>query len=261
MKPLPRLSSLLVLLLTLGLPLAPAQDAMLPPGPLVIAEGKVKHDGRSEPATLANIVGLLRALHPRTNINIVGNQDLLVGDLVLKWGTAPTMDQLRGTLAAIAAASEGKIEVRDFGERDFLLRTTPNSGDSTAVEVFNLDPLLSRGVPVVALEHRLREAELQFAIADKTWPAGDKEAGLKQIGGETSVLRAKIADAQKAAESAAPVVRRIQEVVEMTLALRKLNEKSPQFSYHPGANLLIVTGSQNAIEVTRKVLGAMREGR
>jgi hypothetical protein len=55
------------------------------------------------------------------------------------------------------------------------------------------------------------------------------------------------------------VIEQIEQAVTATLQLLNTPELQPQMQFHPGTNLLIVVGSEEAIDVARKVVAALEK--
>lgn len=251
---------------------APATKETAADAPLVIAGGKLPS---GKPATVRNVIALVRERYPDANINVVGVDDVLIQDLTLHWGiqreerAAPgelrrrINPPLQSVLFVIAQAGAPKIAVRDFGPNNFLVhlsdeyRHHPGEGAAT-VEVFNLAAIFPQTQNRAQLEARYRELQLQFSIAAKRYKPDQPE--MAALADNLELTKALFRQSEETSFHATEDrLTGIKEAVSLTLSLQSPGEEPPQFKFHRGTNLLIATGSAPAIAATRKVLAAMRE--
>jgi hypothetical protein len=206
-----------------------------PPGPasepyaLQIEEGTILRKGVKLPATLGQVVDALREMYPKANLVASPEvTDLMVADLKLRSA------ELEETLEAVRVAS---------GER-FVWR---RNGDQPGA----IDP--TTGLPVPS--QPAKGASLYLLTAA---PGGPPTKARREV--EVFNLRGYIATVnagqdEKAIEDS---LRKVQEIVRDTL--ERLNQGSAQgldYQFHSGADLLIVIGPREAIEVARKVVEAL----
>ena len=99
---------------------APAPAKTVDDEPLVITKGKFTRDGQSVPATVKNLMELVRLRYPDANITVVGVDDVVIENLTLHWaryrGDAPVGEiarrvnpPLRAVLTTLSAASGHKF--------------------------------------------------------------------------------------------------------------------------------------------------------
>jgi len=190
---------------------------------LEIAHGVLlqpREPGKKLEATVGNVVDALRERYPDANIVLTpGLAKLEVSDLKLR---AAHLDE---ELQAIEVASGDKFrhshESAPGGADSGLviLRPQPGPGTTRVVEAFNLDPYLQ-------------------------WIAG-KNSGNNQ--NKDQVSRYVLGDLQK--------------MIENTIATLKQGESGgadqPTFQFHPGANVLVVIGTQESVNVARKLIKAL----
>jgi hypothetical protein len=276
---------LLAALLTLASPVFAEESASPPPKrasnfkvfpnhqPLVVTKGIFVRDGQNVPATVGNLVDLIREVYRDANITVLGVDDVVIENLKLHWNRRrdPSADEknmglrvdppLEGILVTLSEASGRKFAVKSFSPNDFLL-TTPQgfTGDpGPVVEVFNLTSLLQRGPSRAVLETQVRDIEVELAVLRKR-SGGKTEKPQELIDLETRVefYRNQLARLDRPTDDAInKLIEQIEMVVRRTLVSQKLAEKPPEFQFHSGANLLVVIGSGTATEITRKVIAAL----
>src|SRR4051812_44341269 len=64
---------------------APPASSAAVDAPLVIAGGKFSRDGKSVPATVRNLVDLIRRRYDSANITVVDVDDVVIDHLTLHW--------------------------------------------------------------------------------------------------------------------------------------------------------------------------------
>jgi hypothetical protein len=246
---------------------APASAATVRPASaeeLVIANGTfVSADGRSTPATLRNVVDAITQRHPHANITMVGVDDVIIRNVRLRWGkrvgvedTDPQDVPLAGMLTALCEASGRQFEVRPFGRNDFVLSTGDAPKTAQRVEIFNLGSLTRQDRNRAAMEEDVRRYEMEYTVLGKTY--GEKHPRMLEIADRIAVWKAQLAQKTPAGQEVVKVIEQIQDVVGTTLRL-KSRDALPEFKYHAGSNLLIVIGSDEAMDVTRKVIAALEK--
>ena len=224
---------------------------------LKIVNGKIANvtkDGQPVPATLSAIVDKLREEYGDASITLVGVDNVLIENVTLR--LAPRNSALRSALTALAEASGRKFRVQDFSDKDVVLTADRSPVGNRIVEVFNLGPLLSNN-RAKQLERELRDAETNLIAVRKVM--GNDHGRVADINTQIEILKSHLAQAAPP-PNGAKVIDQIKETVSITLQLLKSAEHQPEFQYHPGMNLLIVVGGDDAIEVTRKVVTALEKG-
>jgi hypothetical protein len=241
--------------------------------PLVVAKGTFVRGGQNVPATVGNLVDLIREVYRDANITVLGVDDVVIENLKLHWNRRhdPSPDEknmglrvdppLEGILVTLSEASGRKFAVKSFSTNDFLLTAPQGSTNDPGpvVEVFNLTPLLQRGSSRAVLETHVREIEVELAVLRKR-PGSKTEKTQELIDLETRVefYRNQLARLDRPTDDATnKLIEQIELVVSRTLASQKLAEKPPELQFHSGANLLVVIGSRTATEITRKVVAAL----
>jgi hypothetical protein len=229
---------------------------------LVIDKGTFARNGQRIPATLRNVVDAITQRYPRTNITIVGVEDVVADTVTVRWpkqmlNVPDTVHPpLHGVLFALKAATGHRFLLEAFGPNDFVLSPTPGRSGSRFAEVFNVAPLLSSG-RARHYERQLRELETEYAAVRKVM--GDDHPHTSGMRTQMEIAKAHLAQAEPPAD-ATKIIQRIEMAVKLTLLSLKSTEQPPEFSYHPGTNLLILVGGDEAVEVTRKVVTALEKG-
>src|SRR4051794_26541181 len=244
------LNSLCLLVLLAGLTSFAADKPKAPPETtpkggydLVIAQGAVKtHDG-SMPATLGNVVENLRERYTEANIILApGLAELTVADLKLRGG------RLSDELEALRVAS---------GEKFIWLNQSQSGGGARMITV---DP--TSGMPIHSPEDNrglftLREAE--------PTPENRRAVEVFNISGFLNHVLT-VQDPQngnKPKELPEKSLEELEKIILTTLdqlqGSRGSSGKSetPNFQFHAGANLLVVIGSSEALDVARRVITAL----
>jgi hypothetical protein len=254
-------------------PPAPAPAKLIGDEPLVIANGKFTRDGKGMPATVKNLMELIRLRYPDANITVVGVDDIGIENLTLHWAryrdAAPAGEvarrvnpPLKAVLTTLSAASGHKFVADMFSEKDVLLEAPEGLRQKSGVitEVFNLSPLLTPDASRVAeLTAKLRDMQSQLAVL-KTRYAEKHPAVVdlnERIELATRERKGLTRSSQEVVDAASKVIEDIQQTVLSTLRLQELDETQPQFRFHTGGNLLVVVGSEAALDITRKVVAAL----
>jgi hypothetical protein len=210
------------------------------------------------PATLSNVVDILRDVYREATITVVGVDDLVIDNITLRIAprTAGREGALRIALAALAEASGRKFRVQEYSPQEFMLSAERSPAGHLMAEVFNLGPLLSN-TELKQLERQVREVETALAATRKVMT--NEHPRVAELNIQLEILKATKGQAGVGPESK-KVIDQIKETVAITLDLMKSAEKQPQFQFHPGTNLLIVVGGDDTIEVTRKIVAALEKG-
>ncbi|MBI3850896.1 MAG: hypothetical protein HY298_11570 [Verrucomicrobia bacterium] len=213
---------------------------------LEIVEGQFVQKGKKVTATLANVVDALRERYPKANIVLSpGLANLHVGDLKLR-----SRNSLGEELEAIRAASGEKFEFTGAGgvgsgasaidpttglpvaivrpasnEGLFILREpAPTPETARTVEAFNIGPYLQW----LRFEWLRENQDAKQAQENREKEIAERLDELKQIVRET-----------------------------VQILHRGTSVEMPSYQFHRGANLLIVTGTREAVDVARKVVNAL----
>ena len=224
-----------------------ASTSRTPPGEqLVITKGVFSRNGESVPATVRNLVDLVQQHYPDATITLVGVDDIVIENLTLPLRRVRKLDEptsakaqsVLSILTAFSWASGPKFIVQAFGENDFTLWTgaAPNR---QLTEVFNLGILIKPNRGNLFTEDALRRLEA---------------AGIGKEEAEVIKLT------QSAAPPPSPekLIAQIQDAVATTLGVSS-RAPLPEFKYHAGTNLLIVVGTEPAIDAARKVIAALEK--
>jgi len=173
--------------------------------------------GPNQPATLGNVVAVLRQIYPEVNIVVEpGLNQIKIGDAVVH-GMEPDLD-----LEAFSAASGGQFVCEQHASS-----FAPGPFPGLLIVKTNQMPPKP--------EIRIESFNLSGYIATKTQSTNEQD-------------RRKVID-----ES----LDKLQNIIE-TILTKDLGETSaPKFHYYADADLLIVTGTERAVEVTRKVISSL----
>lgn len=263
-------------------PKAPAASSGTSDGPLVIKSGFFPgKDGTRTRATIRNLIDWISQRYPDTNITVVGVEDVVIENLALQWRRtrqpAPEGEiaqraypPLEGLLVALSEASGRKFYVRQFGPNDFVLALDFAQSPPQTTEVFNLSPLMgARNRP--ALLEEIQRGEIELGILQKNGgpTPGSNAPHIAAIQYRIEVAKKLLSQSSTTAVDVEKLIEKIQTVavqaVAQSMTLRESsNGRSPsgafpQFKYHPGTNLLVVVGSPDAIDITRKVIAALEK--
>ena len=218
-----------------------------PPGEqLVIVKGVFTRNGENVPATVRNLVDLVLQSYPDATITLVGVENIVIENLTLTLrrvrvfadpATAKPQPVL-SVLTAFAQASGRKFFVQPFSENDFLL-SADIAPSRQLTEVFNLGTLIKSNQGKLFTEDALRRLEA---------------AG---IGKEEAEI-IKLTQSSAPPPSPQKLIEQIQDAVATTLRISS-RDPMPEFKYHPGTNLIIVVGTEPAIDATRKVIAALEK--
>ncbi len=227
--------------------------------------------------TLGNVVAVIRHLFPKQNIIISGNPEFHFKNVTLNWKRTDDLRQLDATLDVLVAASNGAFTVKKVWPADgtHTVESTSNglglAWDNSAyvfsftapkpaaapvlhVAVFNLAP--QRDPALAATESELRNAQAAIEnLVAKGYLEGHPEVRsatsrveqLKEQQRELTLLQN---------EATARRMNEIESIVAETLRDLAIKD-SPTFRFHQGTNLLIVTGTDDALEVVAKIVTAL----
>ena len=207
------------------------------PYALEIVDGTFLRKGHLTEAALANVVDALRDLWPEANIVLAPElAKLKVAELKLR-----SVGQLPEALEALRVASGYRFEWR---------RGWP--GGAAAI-----DP--ATGLPVTAGESALYVLDLGLGSQGNPGERARRSVEVFNLSGYLQHLGKK--DEKEVGDS----LHQIEMIVFKTLVnLARLNEDNlpenellPDFQFHPGASLLIVIGSPDALDVARKIVTAL----
>jgi len=223
-----------------------------------IANGKITNvtkDGQPVPATLRNIVDMLREEYRGASITIVGVDNVMIENVTLR--LAPRNSALRSALTALAEASGRKFRVQDFSEQDVVLMADRSPVGNRIAEVFNLGPLLNNNNQAKQLERQLRDAETNLAAVRKVM--GSDHPRVKDITTEIELIKAHLAQVGTSTgwQEGNRTNRADREYHPGAL---KVSREAARVPVSSGHEPLIVVGGDEAIEVTRKVVAALEKG-
>jgi hypothetical protein len=239
----------------------PAAKRAAPPTEIVISKGTFEWNGQKGPATLRRVVDAITARYPRANITIVGADNLVLEENVtlrlrrtLPDGSGTIEPPLHGMLAALRAASRGRFRVEGFGDNDFVL-STENPHSTTRAEVFKLRQTPAGRPPEAALRAEIEKLETELAVMGRRY--GPDHPQMKDVAIRRDIVKETLNRAAPALATP-KLLAQIEEVVLLTLERLRPGDPPPEFKYHPGSGLLVVIGSEAAIDVTRKVVDAIQ---
>ncbi len=221
---------------------------------LLVVNGVLVRDGKKVEATLGNVVDVLRARYPDANLVLSpGLAKLKIADLKLRGG------QLRDELEAIRVASGAKF--------NWLAPGSDGPNQPPAPGQFQVDPVtglrlpqppagtgddLNRGLfvlrdpPPKPEEQRIIEAFNLSGHLDWLWSQQEKQSEKNREviskQGMEQLLRILEGTIQWYGQSAQPAAKSLD---------------FPGFQFHPGANMLIVIGTEDAVEIVRRVVSAL----
>lgn len=188
-------------------------------GELILPQGKVT-------ATLPNVVDALRDQYPGANIVLSpGLAKLRVGDLKLRAG------RLLDELEAVRIASGEKFEVQ------------PPNGPT------QIDPNTGLAMGVSTGLFVLREA--------KPTAQSQPVVAAFNIGPYIDWLRQEHPDQPKGSAIDSGIAN-VKSIISQTLeSFSGGGETPPSFQYHSGANLLIIIGNAESVEIARKIINVL----
>ena len=262
---------------------APAADDAHATSALVIAQGTiVGASTNSQPtrATLRNLADELMRRYRSTTINITGVDDVVIDNVTIRWPTVENSDQVPDAVNAILSTLAEAAEHRTFsvsrpGWNTFLLsRPRGPARTERNIEVFNLRHYLKGGGNQAALETALRESELRLSalMEELRRVAREVSGGLvsSRVQEEAKhrveleenrhqLLKQQLQRMTPTKEQTSKRIDQLSAAVKSTLAKLDPREKAPEFEYHDGTHLLIVIGSETALDVARKVVTALEK--
>jgi hypothetical protein len=211
-------------------------------------------------ADLRNVIEhLFRQRYPRASF-ILSPELLDVEIADLKLGNVQgAVDAIKTELEAIRVASGNKFTVKANWPTPgvpnsgvFLLEANPAASPSKntkkIVEAFNLSALSRK---FDAIQQQLDEAMMNLSLLQRQY--GEKHPDVQAKTSQIAMLQGKLGEAL---EQEYAILNQIQTVVNETLGNLGL-PGIKDFSYHKQMNLLVVIGSQEQIDVTRKVVNAL----
>jgi len=198
---------------------------------LEVVDGKLFRDGKILEASLGNAVDVLRERYPDANIVLSpGLAKLKVSDLKLRAG------RLEDELEALRIASGEKFGVQaHVGPNGPIDPATglPTHGNKAASDLFILKGEVSSHETTRTIEAFNIDPYLQWVEHKSAKQEEDVPKSLEEL---NSMIRD---------------------------AILQLNPNGfiesdfPSFSFHSGAHVLVVTGTQQAVEVARKIIRAL----
>ena len=237
-------ASLLIISSVAALCLAPVLYAQSKPAvgktpyALEIVDGKFIHKGKEQPATLVNVVDALREMFPEFNIAMVPDlAHVKVMDLKFRPADGGST-ALEEVLTALRVATGNRFAWRTGAASTNQSFLDPNTG--WAPSIAGGSPDLTR---LYMLSLSMDESAPQSKRAVEVF---NLHGYLEQLGPNSDVER------------------NLEQLKEMIAkALVALNpdgsggSDEPELQFHPGANLLIVIGSPEAVELARKIVTAL----
>jgi hypothetical protein len=217
---------------------------------LEVEDNALDRQGKRVPATLANVVEALRDRYPHANIVLSpGLANLTVSDLKLR------SSNLGEELEAVRVACAMQFELQ--GPRPKEPSIDPATGVPVAAP--GIDP--TTGIPVGAAG----SANEGLFVLRRSGPPPQIERVVEafNIGPYLDWLAASMegenaADRREAARDKS--VKQIAEIIDETIStfMPPPNPGGPPtLQFHPGANLLVVVGSRDSVEVARKIVNAL----
>jgi hypothetical protein len=201
--------------------------------------------GKLEP-TLGNVVDALREVYPSANLVMApGLPTLRISDLKLRAGN------LWEYLEAIRVASGAKF--------DWMGPGSPGPNLPPGLSAPGVDPTTGQPIPAVPTESNtglfiLREP-MPTEETTRTVEAFNIGSYLQWLRDKQDPKEAQDRREQEVAKS----LDELEQIVRVTLESLKQGSvvEMPSFRFHRGANLLIIVGTRNAVEVARKVVTAL----
>jgi hypothetical protein len=249
---------------------------------LIISHGVFTDtDGQPVPATLKNLGDLIMHRYPPTSINLVGVENVVVDDVTLQWPPYrhdSVQNAVDAVLFAFAEATKHqKFAVAKMGQGIFVL-TSPEADFARQtprrIEVFNLKLYLEGHGNSAELEAAVREAEMSLQLEKKVIeritrdvahgerPAQEQDLFKSKIAADQDrlqLLTQQLSRKKLSNEETSKRIDQLLQVVNDTLQKLSPGAKMPDYEYHSGTYLLIVIGSDTALDVTRKVVNALEK--
>lgn len=225
----------------------------------LIADGKIAGvmlDGKPATATLRNIVDELGRRFPDANITLSpGLEGITIQNLKLRVTRSP--GALDHALHALSEASGRRFVTRPFGANEVLIYPLEAATTRRKAEVFNLSHFLGAG-RAWRLSVDIRRLEAELAVHRKKFT--EEHPSVVALGTELDILKLKLAREQGLPKNESDdLLEHISKTVLTTLLLLNPDEKPPEFQFHRGSNLLVVVGTEDAADVTRKVIAALEK--
>ncbi len=247
-----------------------AEAAESPPAParktsaddrLIITNGVFSRNGENVPATVRNLVDLVAKRFPDANITIVGVENVVIDNLALTLRKTKIFDELPNArqpldsvLMAFSEASGRKFVVRGFSENDFLLVAEGPASNHRTTEVFNLSTVVKQARSNAGAEEVIRRLEAEISVFKNRYT--DQHPKLVEARERLEIEKAQMAKTTVVSDTN-KLIEQIQDAVRTTLRVKP--DELPEFRYHAGTNLFVVTGSVDAIDLTRKVIAALEK--
>jgi hypothetical protein len=225
---------------------------------LVIANGKI--DSYGPPATLNLVVARLAQRYPAESIIIGAHAgEVIIPDLTIHFGGESDLPQMMDYLQAIVAAVGGDLvltaDYSNAGPYTISRRVSASAQAPKHIAVFNLGPAQATGQLDYALEAELAKAQLELSALTTTHGLNHPEVLAKN--NEIQQLQMQIVQRKNDLLRQNDVhIEQIKDILAQTLDSLGLNE-NVGVQFHSGANLLIVTGSDEALDVATKIVTAM----
>ena len=206
---------------------------------IVISEGSVRVGSLKLPSTLGNVVDALRIRYPKANIAIApGLSDTVVTDLKLH------VENLRDEMEAIRVASGDAFDWSRPGSAE----TTPGAIDpTTGLPV--AQPGADDNTGLYVLREPARNSGRDQVVeafnigSYLDWIKNQNES--KDSGPATDEILAKN-------------LAQIQEIIMETIStVQPKNTPLPHFRFHRSANLFVVIGTYQGVEIARKIINSL----
>ncbi len=201
---------------------------------LEIINGQVLYHGASRPASLANVVEVLRDRYRDANIVLSpGLGTCTVSDLKLRASRLPE------ELEALRVATGNKFQVR-----------------SPAGAPSSIDP--STGLPVPEPDH---SSSGLFILEAMRTPENERMVEAFNIGPYLQWVREHPKDGNQKDQRPEDNLEKIQKIVLETLQRANPDSfdqnRASDFAYYQDANLFVVIGSREAVDIARKIINAL----
>lgn len=203
---------------------------------LEVTDGILLSDNQKQPATLSRIADVLRGIYPDVNIVLapeLGQEQ--VKDLKLRSAQVPE------ALEALRVAS---------GDA-FVWQNGLAQGGSLPGPV---DP--NTGLPISPPQGR-EQSSLYILSRNNSYTPGNPRRMVEVFNLSGYLEQLGKRDEKEIAASLEKIKMIVSDTLNQVLQGNVHQEDQPSFQFHPGANLFIVIGPSQAIDVTRKVVDAL----
>lgn len=224
---------------------------------LVIKSGSFDFRGKSTPATMRNLVDAIMRRYTGANIILVGAEEVRIEEVTINWRPLfspadASPESVRATLGALREASGRRFEVQEFGANDFLVSATSTRASGRSVEVFKLSQIT--GAPT---GFEMNKVLMRLTQERETLKLnyGPEHPQMKQNAADIAALQKQEDASENLARS---LLGQIRESVAVTLEDLKATEPMPEFKLHSGTGLMVVIGGEQGLEVTRKIVAALK---